>query len=244
MKFFEKLMIEEYNEFLNEEMYRIEIKGITHDWMSLDDAKFDPPGKRYTKKEAEKAIKKAIKAGRGAKFIRMVKESDDLSGTDEKVLKRIFYKRIMKADRKGLDKLFKEFEKRQEQARKRQRFGFSNDEIDLLRSWFNERSQQLKLLRKYTFESLIIEAPIAAKGWTQDSIEKFGKTIGKDPKDKGFFDACVKRMQGKEGFDNEKARGFCAAVKDKAYGDPHWRGKGKTKAQVKKDTAGKEYEKK
>jgi hypothetical protein len=174
MKFFEKLMLEEYNEFLNEEMYRVEIRtGVypknsdpkTWKWMSLDDAKFDPKGKRYTKKEAEDKIKKTIKAGRAKHTIRMVKES-------------------------------------------------------------------------------INEAPIAAKGWTQDSVEKFGKTIGKDPKDKGFFDACVKRMTGKEGFDAEKARGFCASIKDKAYGDPHWRGKGKTKAQVKKDTAGKEYEKK
>ena len=172
MKFFEKLMIEEYNEWLNEsyeiseeQMYRVEIKGVTHDWMSLDDAKLDPKGKRYTKKEAENVIKKAKKAGRGKGSIRMVKES-------------------------------------------------------------------------------LNEAPIAAKGWDKSSIEKFGETIGKDPKEKGFFDACVKRMEGKEGFDKEKAKGFCASIKDAAYDDPHWRGKGKTKKEVEKDTAGKEYKKK
>ncbi len=84
------------------------------------------------------------------------------------------------------------------------------------------------------------EAPIASKGWTDKSIEKFGKTIGKAPGEKGFFDACVKRMEGKMG---EQAKGFCAAIKDKHYSDPHWRGKGKTKKQVMKDTKEKQYDK-
>ena len=97
---------------------------------------------------------------------------------------------------------------------------------------------------KWLEEQELNEAPIAAKGWDDSSVEKFGKTIGKDAKEKGFFDACVARMKGKEGFDEDKAKGFCASIKDKAYGDPHWRGKGKTKEQTKKDTAGKEYEKK
>lgn len=170
-----ELGLQESYELLSEEqMYRVEIRtGVypkdsdpkTWKWMSLDDAKFDKKGKRYTKKEAEKVIKKAIKAGRAEHTIRMIKES-------------------------------------------------------------------------------LNEAPIAAKGWDKSSIEKFGETIGKDPKEKGFFDACVKRMEGKEGFDNEKARGFCASIKDAAYDDPHWRGKGKTKKEVEKDTAGKEYKKK
>ncbi len=77
------------------------------------------------------------------------------------------------------------------------------------------------------------EAPIAAKGWSQKSIEKFGKTIGKSPKEKGFFDACVKRMEPKMG---EKAKGFCASIKDAAYGSPNWRGKGKSKKEVESDT--------
>jgi len=85
-------------------------------------------------------------------------------------------------------------------------------------------------------ELMLNEAPLASKGWTDKSISKFGKTIGKDPKDKGFFAACVKRMQGKEGFDAEKARGFCAAVKDKSFGSPNWRGSGKTKKEVTADT--------
>ena len=170
-------------------------------------------------------------------------EGDDLSGTDAKVLKRLYYKKIMKADMDGLDKIYKEFEKRQEQARKRQRFGFSNDEIDLLRSWFNKRSKQLNLLRTYQFESLIYEAPIAAKGWTQDSISKFEKTIGKDADEHGFFDACVSRMEGKEGFDKEKAKGFCASIKDAKYGSAYWRGKDKSKKDIKKDTKEKKFKK-
>ena len=84
------------------------------------------------------------------------------------------------------------------------------------------------------------EAPIAAKGWTDKSISKFEKTIGKKADEKGFFDSCVKRMEGKMG---EQAQGFCASLKDKKYGDPRWRGKGKTKKQAKKDTKNKQYEK-
>lgn len=79
------------------------------------------------------------------------------------------------------------------------------------------------------------EAPLAAKGWDASSVEKFGKTIGKDPTEHGFFDACVARMSGKEGFDEQKAKGFCASIKDKAYDSTHWRGKGKSKKDIKKD---------
>lgn len=43
-------------------------------------------------------------------------------------------------------------------------------------------------------------------------------------------------MKGKEGFDEQKAKGFCASIKDKKYGSTHWRGKDKPKAQAKKDT--------
>ncbi len=80
------------------------------------------------------------------------------------------------------------------------------------------------------------EAPVGSKGWTQSSVEKFGKTIGKDPEGHGFFDACVKRMEVKEGFNKEKAQGFCASVKDASYGSPMWRGKDKSKKDIKKDT--------
>jgi DNA-directed RNA polymerase subunit RPC12/RpoP len=86
----------------------------------------------------------------------------------------------------------------------------------------------------------INEAPIAAKGWSQKSIEKFGKTIGKGPKEKGFFDACVKRMEGKMG---DKSKGFCASIKDAAYGSPNWRGKGKSKKEVASDTKKKRFPK-
>jgi len=88
------------------------------------------------------------------------------------------------------------------------------------------------------------EAPIASKGWTQASIQKFGKTIGKEPTEHGFFDACVKRMEGKKGFDNEKARGFCASIKDAAYNSPMWRGKGKSKKEIKSGTKEVQYKKK
>lgn len=79
-------------------------------------------------------------------------------------------------------------------------------------------------------ESIINEAPIAAKGWTMKSIEKFEKTLGKKSDAHGFFDACVKRMESRMG---EQAKGFCASIKDSKYGSPMWRGKEKSKKEIK-----------
>lgn len=70
------------------------------------------------------------------------------------------------------------------------------------------------------------------KGWKQSSIKKFSKSLtGKKATQKGFFDKCVKRMQGK--LDNPQA--FCASVKDERHGSTFWRGKGKTAQQAGKD---------
>ena len=70
------------------------------------------------------------------------------------------------------------------------------------------------------------------KGWSKDSVEKFAKTIGKSSaKDEGFFSACVARMKKHDMKDPE---GFCADLKDKAWGTTMWRGKGKKKSEVKK----------
>lgn len=70
------------------------------------------------------------------------------------------------------------------------------------------------------------------KGWKQSSLKKFSKSLtGKDATKKGFFDKCVKRMQGK--IDNPEA--FCAATKDEAHGSTFWRGKGKSPQQTGKD---------
>jgi len=55
----------------NNETYKIETKGITHDW--LVDKPYDKTT-NLSKKEAEKIVKKAIKAGRKPDTIRMVKE--------------------------------------------------------------------------------------------------------------------------------------------------------------------------
>lgn len=76
---------------------------------------------------------------------------------------------------------------------------------------------------------LLNETP---KGWTKDSVEKFAKTIGKESAtSKGFFDACVTKMKTK-GMDDPE--GFCADLKDKAWGTTMWRGKDKKKSEVKK----------
>lgn len=69
------------------------------------------------------------------------------------------------------------------------------------------------------------EKAIEAAGWGKKSVEKFGKTIGKDPKEHGFFDACVSRMKGKSGWDKEKAEGFCARLIDTVKGSTKWRDK-------------------
>lgn len=76
------------------------------------------------------------------------------------------------------------------------------------------------------------------KGWTEESLKKWMKTFkknhGKGPKDEGFFDICVSEMSDKMGEDG--AKGFCAALKDEKFGSTYWRGKDKSKKEVKKDT--------
>jgi len=71
-------------------------------------------------------------------------------------------------------------------------------------------------------------------GWTRESVIKFAKTLtkdtGKKPDEKGFFEACVKKLESHFG---EGANGFCAAIKDEAYGSTYWRGKGKTEKETK-----------
>ncbi len=88
-----------------------------------------------------------------------------------------------------------------------------------------------EIIHKYIDEGL--------DDWDKESIEKFSKTIGKTPDEKGFFDVCVQRMKDKNGFDEEKAQGFCAKIRDKYKGHPMWRGKGKSKE--KGDEQGKEW---
>jgi len=84
----------------------------------------------------------------------------------------------------------------------------------------------MKLYENYLRDAGFEKMP---KGWTKKSVKKTGRTIAKDvgdktPKEKGFFDKCVKKMSGK--VDNPE--GYCAALKDEAHGSTYWRGKGKT----------------
>jgi len=71
-------------------------------------------------------------------------------------------------------------------------------------------------------------------GWTRESVIKFAKTLtkesGKNPDEKGFFDECVKKLRDPFG---DGAEGFCAAIKDEAFGSTYWRGSGKTEKEVK-----------
>ena len=71
---------------------------------------------------------------------------------------------------------------------------------------------------KKTYEKhLKTEAP---EGWDKESVAKFGKSIGKSPDEKGFFDACVKKMTGE--VDDPQA--FCANLLDTYKGTTKWRG--------------------
>jgi mannose-6-phosphate isomerase-like protein (cupin superfamily) len=75
------------------------------------------------------------------------------------------------------------------------------------------------------------------KGWNKTSLQKYMKTFSSKMKgtvkSKGFFDKCVKKVEGRL----ENPEGFCAALKDEAYGSTGWRGKGKTPQEVKKDVS-------
>jgi len=74
-------------------------------------------------------------------------------------------------------------------------------------------------------------------GWTKKSVKKTAKTIGKDvgkgPTEKDFFKKCVEKM--KDNIDDPEA--YCASLKDYSHGSTHWRGKGKSEKQAKKDAA-------
>ena len=99
------------------------------------------------------------------------------------------------------------------------------EKIDVL-----ERLEVENLIREtkeFLDDDELNEKAIQAAGWGKKSVEKFGKTIGKSPKEHGFFDACVSRMKGKSGWDEEKANGFCARLIDTAKGTTKWRGKDK-----------------
>ena len=77
--------------------------------------------------------------------------------------------------------------------------------------------------KEYLDDDELSEKAIQAAGWGKKSVEKFGKTIGANPKEHGFFDKCVMRMKGKTGWDEEKANGFCARLIDTAKGSTSWR---------------------
>lgn len=86
--------------------------------------------------------------------------------------------------------------------------------------------------RDYLNEKGFEEYP---KGWTRESIVKFAKSLVDEydlegATDRGFFDACVEKMEGN--IDNPE--GFCASVKSEVHGSTFWRGKGKTEKEAEK----------
>lgn len=93
----------------------------------------------------------------------------------------------------------------------------------------------MDLLDRFEVEELILETKelmdepdlkemaVKTAGWDKSSVKKFGDSIGKNPGEKGFFDACVSKMGSKM----DDPNGFCASLKDTYYGDTKWRGKEK-----------------
>jgi hypothetical protein len=74
------------------------------------------------------------------------------------------------------------------------------------------------------------------KGWDEESVKKFAKSLRKGgAKKEGFFDACVKKMEDEKGFNKDRAKRFCAGIKDEVYGSTYWRGKGKSEEEAAKD---------
>ena len=75
-------------------------------------------------------------------------------------------------------------------------------------------------MKKVIEKHLLTELPA---GWDKSSIEKMGKTIGKDPGEHGFFDACVTHMKDQV----DDPQGFCAKLIDTYKGTTKWRGEKK-----------------
>ncbi len=73
------------------------------------------------------------------------------------------------------------------------------------------------------------------KGWDKNSLKKYMNTFTKRMKGgvkaAGFFDKCVEKIKDKV----ENPEGFCASLKDEAYGSTGWRGKDKSPKEISKD---------
>ena len=95
-----------------------------------------------------------------------------------------------------------------------------------------QKEEKLDLLERIELRELIdftielanddelSEGAVQTAGWDKDSVAKFGKTIGKSPKEHGFFDACVSRMGSKV----KNPEGLCASLVDTYKGTTKWRG--------------------
>lgn len=70
------------------------------------------------------------------------------------------------------------------------------------------------------FRNYLKEMP---ETWDKESIEKFGKSIGKAPDEHGFFNVCVLRMKGSI----DDPQGFCANLIDIYKNKTTWRGEKK-----------------
>jgi hypothetical protein len=96
---------------------------------------------------------------------------------------------------------------------------------------FSEYIKEEEEWRDQIYELILEKYQTLPRGWTKDSVKKFAQTLAnKAATEKGFFDLCVEKM--KKHFDNPE--GFCAYVKDTAWGTTYWR-KGKGPEKTKKE---------
>lgn len=91
------------------------------------------------------------------------------------------------------------------------------DKLDIL-----ERIELQELIDEtieFANDDELSEKAVETAGWDKDSVAKFGKTIGKSPKEHGFFDACVSKMGSKV----KNPQGLCASLVDTYKGTTKWR---------------------
>ena len=86
-----------------------------------------------------------------------------------------------------------------------------------------EIEELIRETKSFMEDDELSERALEAAGWGKKSVEKFGKTIGANPEEHGFINKCIIRMKGKQGWDKEKAGGFCAKMVDIAKGSQDWR---------------------
>ena len=97
------------------------------------------------------------------------------------------------------------------------------DKIRKAKMLLKEAREYLECPECYETKKMVAKEPWSTlpKGWTDESVKKFWKSLTGDSKHK--VTKCIERMKDK--FDDPGA--FCASLADKVTGTTKWRGKKK-----------------